>query len=208
MIVEIAGIDGSGKTTIINALKGRLIRSGLSVSSRSPKSQNWLLLYAVAQAKKLDFFKTFGEDAIHLSAILDLYFQATSVFGARVSEGHIFLIDRYILSHLAEAIFSGCGNIDGLKQLSLEIPAPQISICLKIGPNIALERINSRSEHDSRVHQHGLLRLEGMESAINDAANLVPYEVTFFGNETPSDQDNIIDTLETGIKVALKDKGF
>ncbi len=190
MLVEVSGIDGSGKSSVLQAVKGRLIRAGMKVSYRNFKSRSWLHLYNVAEATGVDFWDFAGVDAPHFLAASDLFFEHSVIFGSAASRQHIFLVDRYLLSLISEAILTGMTKLEGLEILIDFCHSPDLSFHLNVTPNVAFSRAMARTSSDLRVHQEGLKRLQNQHDAYLQAVDMVNYDCVHISNEGQDELEN------------------
>jgi len=151
ILVVFCGIDGSGKTTLINAIQQEFEFFGISsaiftnhAGSASPYWQSTML-----SRKQL-------EDAnVPISADVDRALQATeflayarNVLPNLLSEYSVVLSDGYDISKMVYArvkLNGKVGTAENLLKLATDITQPNLLLYLDVSPETAMLRVQSRS---------------------------------------------------------------
>ncbi len=157
MLITIEGIDGSGKTTIWELLKGDFPQF---VFTREPTDSRFGK-YVRGEVRKsnnpfFDLFLFMADHALHVR----------DVIGPAIKDGKIVVCDRYIDSRVAyqgssleDVLEDPYGWIRELHSWSIY---PDVTILLDIPPEKALERCEGR---DSKMKFENIEFLEKVRSA-------------------------------------------
>jgi dTMP kinase len=159
VLVTVDGIDGSGKTTLITAIRDYLreqdLRAVRAVVYTMPSQD----------ARRLRYFRTYAEDheAALAQASVDFVALCFVLLGDRLmtirtqiidhlKHGDWILCDRYIYTAFAELSFIGCSDDerDALLRLARLFPAPDLPIITDAPTNIAIDRIRQRPEEANK----------------------------------------------------------
>ena len=203
--ITFEGIDGSGKSTLISAIKERLLKRGIKeekiLITKEPGGTDFAELLRDVLAKKVD-----REPLAELFALLSARYDHTKrkIIPA-LREGKIVICDRYSDSTFAYQVF-GKGleyylvtHLNKIASLKLK---PDLTILIDLDPKIALERLKDKRDHYESLGleffervRYGYLALakrakkrikvidgsRSFEDVLNDAWSYV--ERLFFGEE-------------------------
>jgi dTMP kinase len=203
--ITFEGIDGSGKSTLISAIKERLLKRGIKeekiLITKEPGGTDFAELLRNVLAKKVD-----REPLAELFALLSARYDHTKrkIIPA-LREGKIVICDRYSDSTFAYQVF-GKGleyylvtHLNKIASLKLK---PDLTILIDLDPKIALERLKDKRDHYESLGleffervRYGYLALakrakkrikvidgsRSFEDVLNDAWSYV--ERLFFGEE-------------------------
>lgn len=145
ILIAIEGIDGSGKTTVANAVVRALNNLGYrAVYTREPTSSKFFEAFD-------EYIEEFGHDPLIevLIMAIDRAYHVTRIVMPLLEHGFIVVTDRYIYSSIAYQSAVGAG-VDWIKVVNSFVPMPDIAIYLDVPLDIALNRICSRSSHRLR----------------------------------------------------------
>ncbi len=155
-LIVLEGTDGSGKSTQFELLRQRLVRGSYEVECISFPQYDEESSVFVRKYLSGEFGS--GEEVGPYTAsmfyALDRYF-AVEKIKKWLAEGKIVLCDRYVGSNMAHqgALFDNPEQrrgfflwLDQLEFEMLKIPRPDISIVLRVPPDIAAENISRRGE--------------------------------------------------------------
>jgi len=145
ILIAIEGIDGSGKTTVANAVVRALNNLGYrAVYTREPTSSKFFEAFD-------EYIEEFGHDPLIevLIMAIDRAYHVTRIVMPLLEHGFIVVTDRYIYSSIAYQGAVGAG-IDWIRAVNSFVPMPDIAIYLDVPLNIALNRIRHRSFHRLR----------------------------------------------------------
>ncbi|MGC9079264.1 MAG: dTMP kinase [Nanopusillaceae archaeon] len=153
--IGIDGIDGCGKTTIINLLKGFLENKGYKVFvKKEPDILRDKIKEIINNDHNFDFYSGINL-AILFSA--DRYLQNKIVL-EKLNQGYIVLSDRTYLSTFAYQSIYENFDIDWLINLNKYLIKPDIVFILDLDPEIALNRINIRGDQKTSYERLEILK--------------------------------------------------
>jgi dTMP kinase len=148
--ITFEGIDGSGKSTLISAIRERLLEKGIKeekiLITKEPGGTDFAELLRDVLAKKVD-----REPLAELFALLSARYDHTKrkIIPA-LREGKIVICDRYSDSTFAYQVF-GRGleyylvtHLNKIASLKLK---PDLTILIDLDPKIALERLKDKRDH-------------------------------------------------------------
>jgi dTMP kinase len=148
--ITFEGIDGSGKSTLISAIREKLLEKGIKeekiLITKEPGGTDFAELLRDVLAKKVD-----REPLAELFALLSARYDHTKrkIIPA-LREGKIVICDRYSDSTFAYQVF-GKGleyyivtHLNKIASLKLK---PDLTILIDLDPKIALERLKDKRDH-------------------------------------------------------------
>jgi dTMP kinase len=148
--ITFEGIDGSGKSTLISAIKERLLKRGIKeekiLITKEPGGTDFAELLRDILAKNVD-----REPLAELFALLSARYDHTKrkIIPA-LREGKIVICDRYSDSTFAYQVF-GKGleyylvtHLNKIASLKLK---PDLTILIDLDPKIAIERLKDKRDH-------------------------------------------------------------
>ncbi len=145
MLIAFEGIDGAGKTTIVNFLKDELKKRGYNVVTfKEPTDSEWGR--KIRQAFKDRSLKP--EDELELF-LKDREWNVKRNILPSLKAGKIVIMDRYYYSTIA---YQGARGIDieRIRKLNEKFPKPDLVIILDIKPETAIRRIRRRGDVPNR----------------------------------------------------------
>lgn len=174
MLIEIAGIDGSGKTTLINRLRRQINGESLQWAyERNFKNRGKRLLEQIALSKGFDRCEeVFDPNHVEFANALEMVEEVHRHFYYLREDSRLaYFVDQYQTSWLATAKLSQLTVYDHLKDIYTYLPRPDLSVLLVLPPQAALERLNSREKGDQILQMKSpieyLTRLEGAFEQVN-----------------------------------------
>jgi dTMP kinase len=148
--ITFEGIDGSGKSTLISAIREKLLEKGIKeekiLITKEPGGTDFAELLRDVLAKKVD-----REPLAELFALLSARYDHTKrkIIPA-LREGKIVICDRYSDSTFAYQVF-GRGleyylvtHLNKIASLKLK---PDLTILIDLDPKIAFERLKDKRDH-------------------------------------------------------------
>lgn len=186
-LVELSGIDGSGKSTVIEHLQRCINDSGGSVWERSLRSQSKRILAAVARSRgEAHWSAVYGANEVELAHA----FEMVSCFDQQILPllryEQVVLTDTYMVRWKAHGIMWGSDAWERLSPIFDPLPNPEVSIHLRIPVDMAMERLMKRRKGDTALTTGGdVLRryAESFEAALSTA----PYDVDVLDATLPID---------------------
>ncbi|MEG4423664.1 MULTISPECIES: dTMP kinase [unclassified Microcoleus] len=152
MLVVFCGIDGSGKTTLINAIQQEFEHLGISsviftnhAGSASPYWQSIMLSWKQLEAANLSM----SEDADRTLQTAEFLAYARHVLPNLLSQYSVVLSDGYDISKIVYAkvkLNGKVGTAENLLKLATDITQPDILLYLDVSPETAMLRVRSRSK--------------------------------------------------------------
>ena len=147
-LIAFCGLDGSGKTTQIRRLADRL-RDGHHVHcTRQPTRQ----FRADPVMRAFIEGSITGRDAVEvlpeiaLLAATDRFRHVRTEVMPRLRRGEVVISDRWVYTSHAYAGPRGLTDAEWVRALNRYLPAPHLTICLDVPPEVALERIRARGD--------------------------------------------------------------
>lgn len=150
MIIEVSGVDGSGKTTLIHSLR-RLINEGGTAYAyeRSFQSEGVRLLEAAASAsERARPVGTFSREVVEHVRTIDLVrrsFDLVPYKGSRFQ--HVF-VDGYRIEQVGRIVEHKVETRAILRLVSLSV-APDLVLNLRLDAKSAIERMRGRGKGDA-----------------------------------------------------------
>lgn len=101
----------------------------------------------------------------------------------------VYIVEPYVYSWLSTAAAYDAKNIEGLALLYHKCPAPDLSIFLKIDPNVAFDRIKNRDSSDISILKSGLRHLELFDYGFSRTKSMLLYEPVQFDTGVISEKE-------------------
>lgn len=154
--ITFEGPEGSGKTTVIEAVKEYLSKNYKVVTTREPGG------IRISEMIR-DVLLTVGND-------MDARTEALLFAASRrqhlvekvipaLEQGHIVLCDRFIDSSLAYQGYArdiGVEDIWKINQFAIEDTMPDLTLYLKLDPEVGLTRISNNARGDNRLDRESI----------------------------------------------------
>ncbi|MCG9635031.1 hypothetical protein L1D12_06870 [Vibrio parahaemolyticus] len=177
MIIEVSGVDGSGKSTVIGALRKQINKNEKYWAyERSFKSESvrWLESISMQLGKGNRPHHTFSHQSIELLRVENLFRYRNSINDCH---NQIYFFDSYIVDQLSRLIAKGVESEDA-KILLDSIRAPDLSFYIKVSPELALDRMSQRPKGDSILLEEEPLEVTRLAiSCLEKAQKKVVYPV-------------------------------
>ena len=152
LLITFCGLDGCGKTTIINMLNKELEILGYKTFlTKQPtkfvrESPIWRTYMDQPEHDEFDY------RSLSLLAASDRVQHGNKVIMPKLCEGNIVISDRYFYSCLANLRARGYRNDMWIYEISESIPRPDIAFFLDVDVELSLNRVRSReSEKDKWI---------------------------------------------------------
>lgn len=138
MFIVLEGIDGTGKTTACQRIKGFLESKGCKVKVTAEPSDSKIGTYVRntdGLSPEVEALLFVADRGVH-----------TDAMKKDIEDGYFVICDRYYLSTLAYQSASGM-DLDWLKRMNSKvIMEPDITILLDVDPELSLARVGKRGE--------------------------------------------------------------
>ncbi len=179
MLIEVSGIDGSGKSTLIRRLRHRLNRDGdLVAYERVLRDRGRLVLEDIARQEGKRSDEIFDAFSVELVSALERLDEANRHFGyLRPNSRQLYFVAPYHATWLAKAHSKSPAFSSQLQRVYERLPRPDLSVVLELTPGGALDRVRSREAGDNFLREADPLgtlarRADGLEAV----RSLLPYE--------------------------------
>lgn len=186
MIVEIAGIDGSGKTTQIERLMRWASERGVPSYERKLRSFGRRVLGGIAASKDLSSWdQMFDVGAVELATALEIYQMAHATILPLNLPGQIIITDTYAKYWIATTLSRGSGSAEQVSIIYALLPPPDLSVQLDVSTDVAYQRILARPKGDHILRHGGKERLERLRTAHDNTSKWVTYSSHVVSAEIP-----------------------
>lgn len=150
MIFEFAGVDGSGKSTLIGAVRRSINEGGLAYAyERSFQSEGVRLLEAVASAQaRRRPVAAFSRDIVEHVRCVDLVRRSFDLHPYSASLAQHVLTDSYIVEQLGRLVQFGCDSEYSVALVHKAIQ-PALTFYLCLPAQTALDRMRAREKGDA-----------------------------------------------------------
>lgn len=149
LLITFCGLDGCGKTTMINMLKSDLEKNYRVFFTKQPTDN----------VRKSDVFRTYMDCPNHdaydyrslsLLAASDRLQHVNKIIEPQMEEGKIVLSDRYFYSCLANLRARGFGNDKWIYDVARSVIKPDVSFFFDVPVGTAISRVRSRADEKNR----------------------------------------------------------
>lgn len=149
-LIAFCGLDGSGKTTLINLTLEYLRDNSVKCELTKQPSEAF---------RKSDIFRKFQDSndyagydyrAMSIMAAADRLQHVNSIIVPWLSEGYTVISDRYFYSCLANLWARGYDSDLWIYEIASHIVKPDIAFFLDVPVEIAVERIRRRSDEKNK----------------------------------------------------------
>lgn len=149
-LITFCGLDGCGKTTIINMLKDKLEKKGIKVILTKQPTDD---------VRRSKMFRSFMDTpnhekyeyrALSLMAASDRVQHSNKVILPLLEEEQSVISDRYIYSCLANLRARGYKKDNWIYEIAKDIPKPDLSFFLDVPVELAVSRVRSREDEKDR----------------------------------------------------------
>lgn len=149
-LIVFCGLDGSGKTTLINNLNDYLCKLSLNpilTKQPTPDMRNNHIFRVFQDQKDKE-----GYDyrALSLLAAADRLQHSSQVIVPALNSGNVVISDRYFYSCLANLQARGYENDQWIYDIAKKLPLPDVSFFLDINVDEAIKRVKSRPKEKDR----------------------------------------------------------
>jgi dTMP kinase len=148
MLITVEGLDGSGKTTLVQGLADALGARALREPGGEPLAER------IRDLVKDGDFDPHAEALLFAAARAQL---VATELRPRLARGETLVLDRFVDSSLA---YQGAGRglgMDVVRAMNAFAPVPDRTLLLRIDPETGLDRVGGRGKRD-RFEDVDLLR--------------------------------------------------
>ena len=182
-MVEIAGIDGSGKSTLIDSLVGWGHRRAVLTYEWTLRSSTRRMIDAVRFPEDPDLASKLAGNALELAVCTELIREVNAVPTARMP-GQLVVVDNYIRGWVANVAQSSASIIPEVALLYQRlVHPPDLSLELELEPTVAHSRILDRAKLDPSLQYGGIDYLTNRACAFRETRALCKYPVDIINGE-------------------------
>lgn len=145
-LISFSGIDGSGKSTLINCLKEYLNKIGIlnvSICDAAKPCVYNNKINSIAQSLNGNMFNVFGTDLVNFCYAIDYIKNLEYQVIPALVNGDIVIMHRNEMCCKAYSMAYNC-NMRILNRILSSFPRPDLHFYLDIDPGISIERLNKR----------------------------------------------------------------
>lgn len=154
MLIAFCGIDGAGKTTLIERVEYHLKKDNKTCRTKQPTDwyRNNGLFRRFIKENKNDKNKhdKYLIEELALLAATDRMKHINKIILPKLEEGYIVLTDRYVFSTYAYMMARGINDIRWLKEINRYAPLPELTFYIDVPAETAIERIISRGDKGNK----------------------------------------------------------
>lgn len=178
-LVTFCGLDGCGKTTMLNKIRTEL----------EDEYELFLTKQPTNSVRNSEIFRTYMDSPNHdaydyrslsLLAASDRLQHVNKVIEPAMNEGKIVLSDRYFYSCLANLRARGYEEDQWILEISQSVIKPDISFFFDVPVDMAIKRVRNRIEEKDRyidVELQYKLRTQYINICKNNGGILVPTDI-------------------------------
>lgn len=157
ILIVVDGIDGSGKTTIVDLIYNFIsnfniecykIKMGSKEIKQISYIKNYTSDHSISFKKEIDLL------SISLLFGADFLYTLRGTIIPLLEQGKCIICDRYVYVSLAELIANKCTkeDLETIKKVHQSFIKPDISIITQLSPNLAVSRVHNRpDEKDAEI---------------------------------------------------------
>lgn len=149
-LITFCGLDGCGKTTMIEILKDKLEHEGVKV---------YITKQPTSHVRRSKIFRTYMDEekhekydyhALSLLAASDRVQHCNQSILAALNRGETVICDRYFYSCLANLRARGYTDDKWIYEIAKWLPKPDLSFFLDVPVKVAIARVRERPEEKER----------------------------------------------------------
>lgn len=189
MLIEIAGIDGSGKSTLQQLVRRHFLDRGTPAWERSLRSVSKLVFADLAAAEgHAHWSATFSVEEVEMAHAVEMVAAVRSQLLPLDLRRQRIITDTYVSRWLSTAAMWRAGNLSSLLRVFSTLPPPALSIRLDVAPDVAHDRLLARPQGDSLLKLSDVSKLVRYAEAFHETAGLMPYPVHVIDGGEPIEE--------------------
>ena len=171
LLVVIEGTDGSGKSTLVDAVEAEMRRRGVPA---------FATLQPTPSLRATEIFQlglhndaTPGEyRALYLSTIGDRLYHRNTVLAPHLAAGEVVVCDRYVFTTFANLLSRGHDFEPWLREVCAYLPTPHLSLWADAPPGLAIDRVRARPAERRSLNEPYIRGLYDAYAALAAAGEL------------------------------------
>lgn len=176
MLIEVSGIDGSGKTTVLQLIRRDLLEDGEPAWERSLRSVQRLVFADLAAGEGHKHWSAvFSPNEVEMTHAFEMVQEVRrQIEPIDLRRQHV-VTDTYVRRWLATAQMWRPTNMDNLVRVYGALAPPVVSIHLVVDPDLAFARIHARPQGDSLLKMGSVTKLVDYADAFDAVEDRVQY---------------------------------
>lgn len=148
LLVVIEGTDGSGKSTLVDAIVAEMQRRGVPAFATLQPTPS----LRATEIFKLGLHNDATPDeyrALYLCTIGDRLYHRNTVLAPHLAAGEVVVCDRYVFTTFANLLSRGHEFEPWMREVCAYLPTPHLALWADAPPDLAIERVRARP-HERR----------------------------------------------------------
>jgi dTMP kinase len=152
LLVVIEGTDGSGKTTLVQAIVAELERRGVPA---------FATLQPTPSMRATDIFRLGLHNdatpdeyrALYLCTVGDRLYHNDTVLKPHLANGEVVICDRYVFTTFANLLSRGHEFEAWMREVCAYLPRPHLALWADAPPGLAIERVRARPDERRSLNE-------------------------------------------------------
>lgn len=186
MLIEIAGVDGSGKSTLINKLIGWANRANIPAYDWCIRSNTRRSIGSVSLAEDAEFSSKLSGDILEFAVSMDLIRIVNQAPASRLP-GQVVFADNFIHGWLTNVSQSNTFILPEVTAIFRHlVRPPELAFEIEVTPNVSYERILQREKLDPSLQLGGIEYLDRRATAFRNTRTNCCYLINVIdGTKSP-----------------------
>jgi len=171
LLVVIEGTDGSGKTTLVEAIVAEMRRRDVPALAT---------LQPTSSLRATDIFKLgLHNDAtpdeyrgLYLCTIGDRLYHNNTVLTPHLEAGEVVICDRYVYTTFANLLSRRHEFEPWMREVCVHLPRPHLALWADAAPDLAIERVRARPNERRTLNEPYIRGLYGAYTALAASGEL------------------------------------